>query len=127
MPVTFRIDDGILIMTLTGNWSLQDSFAARAESAQLQRTHGIQSILVDMRNAHSELSTIELFDFFASFQDVYIPGTKHAVLDSEKTHTLADAQFAETVARNRGIIMKMFHEYDEALAWLRPEARQSPE
>jgi hypothetical protein len=125
MPATFRVDDDVLIMTLEGPYSLQDSFSAQAESAQFQRAHNIRSILVDMRNAHFELSTIELFDFCVSFHDAFFPGTRHAVLYSTDSNSISDAEFVENVARNRGIIMKMFNVHDEAQAWLRRDPMQS--
>lgn len=124
MTVTFHLDNDILIMTLTGNWSLPDAVPTRAESAQLQRKHNIRSILVDVRKARIELSTLELFDFCASFQSTFLPGTRHAVLYSHEDHDLSDITFAENVSRNRGVIMKMFTDHNDALEWLHANVMQ---
>ncbi len=110
------VRDGIVFLVVEGEWTLEMARQAQTELAGLIEKHGIYDLLVDLRAADSNPTTLQVFKVTASHADVFPSQTRHAVvlpgIDPEMR------QFAETVAFNRGVQQKIFAAVDEALAWL---------
>ena len=118
MTVNYHTEQGILVVTLVGDLSQQDALRVQQEASKRQKEHGIRGILVDARLARSRMSTIDRFELLSSFQERFSSTTKHAVVYSPGNHDLSEVTFAENVAFNRGVRLKMFTDIDEARDWL---------
>lgn len=119
MSFEFLAENDILVMTLHGKYTYEDSLPIREQSVQLMHKHKLRLILVDLRDAYLDFSTYEFFEFCISFQQRFPPDTRHAVVYSTRYDDVSNLAFAENVSRNRGIILKIFTDVDEARAWLR--------
>jgi len=118
MTVDYHTEKSILVITLVGDLLKQDALRVQREASKRQKENGTRGILIDARLARSRLSTIDRFEFYSSFQEVYSSGTKHAVVYSPGNHDLSEITFAENVTFNRGVCLKMFTDIDEARDWM---------
>ncbi len=118
MPTSFRTEKGILFVTITGKLSLDHALEARAETAEIVKGQAVRRVLGDIRNADVDVSTNDIFQCTAALADLFPSDTKHAVVFSSETCSREDAAFAENVAMNRGVLLKMFSQLDEARDWL---------
>lgn len=117
MSVRYHTEEHILVVTLDGDLSKQDASRAHREASKRQKDDGIQGILVDARLARSQMSTAERFELLSSFQEMFSSITRHAVVYSPG-HDLSEVRFAENVAFNRGVCLKMFTDINDARSWL---------
>jgi hypothetical protein len=115
--VTVREDLGIIEVRSYGEVSEQELTSSREEVSEIIRERGIKKVLVDACDLTSLPSTFPLFLFGKSFADEDILRTMMmAAVTSEKT--TKDVAFIETVARNRGVEMRIFDSTDAAIDWL---------
>ncbi|MBU0983690.1 MAG: hypothetical protein KKA42_07455 [candidate division Zixibacteria bacterium] len=84
----------------------------RGEIAQ-KRQH---RLFVDARAAVSDLSPTARFNMVLSPQTILPPGARILVLVAPDAIPRSD--FRETVTLNRGILLKVFSDETEGLAWL---------
>ncbi|MDE3245928.1 MAG: hypothetical protein KGN80_07560, partial [Acidobacteriota bacterium] len=81
-------------------------------------------ILSDYRDAVVDMSPAAIYEYpkeaMAASREAGIdPGkTRHAMVLSDQSPNLADAQFYETVSVNRGRMTKVFTDMDQAIGWL---------
>lgn len=105
-----------IVLACEGTVNLQ---AIRELAPQVARTcteTGCPRILIDMNAATLELSVMQVFESPAIMDDAHIPRTtkRAGVMPAG----FADAQFLETITRNRGHNFKLFSSVAEAKAWL---------
>lgn len=113
-----QIEDGVVVIRPADMWTPAQARAQQAEAARILGANGIRSVLVDMRGIHHGFSTLDIHEFNTRHREAFPPGTRHAVVVSGATIPPADARFAENVAVNRGVSLKVFTDIDEALRWL---------
>lgn len=118
MSVKYHTEGHILVVTLVGDLSKQDLMQSHREASERQKENGIRGILVDGRLARSRVSTAERFNLVCSLQEMYSLVTKHAVVYTPGHHDPEEATFAENVATNRGVRLKMFTDIGDARVWL---------
>jgi hypothetical protein len=82
----------------------------------LRGSDGTRSVLVDMRNASLEVSTIDVHQFVASHRNELPADLRIAVLVDSKDWSIAI--FAENVAQNRSTSLRAFRDEPRARAWL---------
>lgn len=119
MPETVEIlqDLGIIQITSFGKVTEDDLHKSRQAVAQICQEHGFKKILVESRDISSMPSTIKLHQHAEGLTGAEAPTSfKFAVVVSDTN--LEDAQFIETVARNRMMNFMNFTSREEALAWL---------
>ena len=114
-----QIDPAIVAVIHTGDASAREAAAARADVAEMMAAHGIRLLLADIRRAHISAELFNLYEFNASHYDVLPVGTKIATVASPDSLDETLMAFSETVALNRGILFRLFFDYDESLTWLR--------
>ncbi len=120
MSHTIRLlEDGIVEIVHAGRMTIKEATASRKEAAAMMTDRKLRLVLADVSDTDHDESTIDLLDFNASQYDVFPRFTRLAVVIPPDTGKLASAQFAETVAVNRGILMKIFLGKDDAMSWLR--------
>ena len=113
------LEDGIVEIVHTGRMTIKEATASRKEAAAIMTGRDLRLVLADVSDTDHDESTIDLFDFNTSQYDVFPRFTQLAVVIPPDPGKLASAQFAETVAVNRGIMMKIFLYKDDAMSWLR--------
>jgi len=119
MPAVFRVEEGILVVTLTGEMTDAENCEARRACAELCRQQDVSRMLIDLRGAVIRSSLLDTYLFVTSLAEGFPPDTLYAVLFSPETHDPDRARFSEDVAAKRGIRVKMFTREDEAREWLR--------
>lgn len=77
---------------------------------------GCERVLCDERDLQYRLSTIDTFELARYIVEHAPHVAKVAIVYS--VENAQDAAFFETVASNRGLLVKLFKELDEATAWL---------
>ncbi len=91
---------------------------AREELNSTMSEGGIDLLLADISDASIEGSTSSVYRFNATHYGSLPDGTLIAVVASKSSADPETLRFCETVTVNRGILMKMFLDRDEAIAWL---------
>ncbi|HET6489120.1 MAG TPA: hypothetical protein VFG28_05105 [Syntrophales bacterium] len=79
-------------------------------------SNGYRKIIVDMQEASLAASTLDIHQFFAS--NKVEPPTACLIAVVVNPNNWADALFAENVARNHGICLRVFRNDFHARAWL---------
>lgn len=116
-------EDGWVEVRHRGALTPQEIYESRQKSLELLQQESLARILVDTRAADvSNLSFSDRFEFHATHRTQFstVPHVRIAVVVAP--HRVQDANFGETVARNRGTSYRMFLDWDEACAWLRSDA-----
>ncbi len=81
---------------------------------KINEQSGVDKVLVDTTEQESMPSTFREFSIFSELPRIF----RIALLANQDQPTAEDIRFVETVARNRGIQMKIFNTRKEALEWL---------
>ena len=119
--VTYDENSKIITIKYWGNISLPDLKSGSRDAAQQIIDYKCHHILVDSREVDFKLSTLEIFDLPKTFSDILsefgleLRKIKRALLVA---HIKNDYQFVETVAINRGYLVKLFDDINEARKWL---------
>jgi hypothetical protein len=107
----------VVLSSLSGPATIRDRVRSQRETLRFSQKQSINKILVDVRRQESLANTMDIHDYAAT-----VPETMHgfqvAIVCSSGD---ADAKYIETVAKNRGAFIKVFHCFDEALDWLAPQ------
>lgn len=119
MGMNISISDGVILMTVTGPWGGPQSREALLKSGEAARINQIYRILIDIRQAEVEASTLDIYQVTSMLADHFTPVTRHAIVQSNEESLKAAGEFFETVASNRGILARCFTDKDEALSWLK--------
>lgn len=102
-----------------GRLTLVELKDVRAKAAEMLVKENLSRLLVDGRGADlTTLNVVDTYEFSASL-DSALPFTgrlRIAVLVAQEQ--FEKSVFAETVARNRGVNIRMFLDLDEANQWL---------
>jgi len=104
--------------TPTGDLDKAASKEGLAEIADLGADLQGYTVLIDLREVKSRLSTTDIFELaseLAKYGDTF--NRKTAVL-ARADHDLDQATFFEDVAQNRGFKVKAFTIFEEAIFWL---------
>ena len=109
-------------LNLQGEPSLTEFERVSAEVGALMSKHHVIHLLVDARQLITVGSTLDLFQFHSSHNDKFPPGVRIAGL--VKPEHLQDGMFAENVAQNRGVMIKVFTDDVSAIAWLNDRSDQ---
>ena len=111
-------DSGIVEAVTSGKVTATDMHHSRQKIAELCKKENITKVLVDDRFITSLPSFEDLFQFGSTFLQSGFPlyiKIAHVV----NAEMMADNEFLETVAVNRGANVKTFQNIDEAMAWLK--------
>ncbi len=96
--------------------------AAAAKTTAYCREHGYSHLLIDLRNMHGGLDTVETFEVAGHAIPTQTDARGlvcSAILDL--TENIERIRFFETVAVNRGFNVKVFDDEDQAVQWLLKE------
>ena len=112
-------DDGIVEIVHTGRMTIVEATESRTEAAAIMFDRDLTLILADVSQTDHDENTGDLLEFNSSHYDVFPAGSRLAVVIPADPSKAESARFAETVAVNRGILMRIFLDREEALEWLR--------
>jgi hypothetical protein len=119
-----------LLVVASGTFDLESATVMAREAIEAAEALGLERVLVDCRSVEGTLSTIERFAY------ANLVAERHARYLSARGRQLRVAyvgreplidpeRFTETVAVNRGALVKMTTDIAEALAWLGVSAAQA--
>jgi hypothetical protein len=119
-----------LVVVATGSFDLESAAVVAREAIDAAQALGVEKILVDCRSVAGTLSTIERFAYanlVAERHARYLAASgRHLRVAYVGREPLIDPErFTETVAVNRGALVKMTTDLEEALAWLGVSAAQA--
>ncbi|MGI9238450.1 MAG: hypothetical protein ACR2QZ_13700 [Woeseiaceae bacterium] len=110
--ITYDEDDRLIRIRVWGQVSIDDMVASKVECMRLHENHGANTLIVDAREQETSAPLFDIFDF----GDAWPREIRVAILAGSKTPE--DLMFMETVAMQRGKIMRIFFSETEALDWL---------
>jgi hypothetical protein len=122
--IEVRQDGDILVATVTGELDLKAYLSARDQVRKhLDATHS-RGVLFDIRATVLHLSTLDVFDAAASNPGVIPSGTRYAIVFSPQSVSVPNVNFGETVATNRGAMLRAFSDVSQARQWLTQDPRK---
>jgi hypothetical protein len=101
---------------LMGEVSRNDLENSRDEANLALTANGWNRLYVEVTRGNPRLSVMEHFKFTSEHQSSFAAGVRMALV--HRPDELVDFRFIETVAQNRGVIMKLFRDKIQALSWL---------
>jgi hypothetical protein len=112
-----REDKRYVLLDFKGGVTISELELSRtALKAILHETNGYKKVLVDMQNISCSLSAIDIHNFVSAHKNELPLGFLIAVIVHPKNWDAAI--FAENVAHNRGVFMRVFRDDLHARAWL---------
>lgn len=112
------LHSGVVVVTHSGRMTIVEATESRTEAAAIMKEQGLDLILADVSHTDHDQTTMDLFEFNASHYDVFPADSRLAVVIPSDPNQTQSARFAESVALNRGIRMRIFLTSDDALRWL---------
>jgi len=110
----------LIYLRFLGGSSHQEHLDSRVEAIELCRGTGYKRLVVDTSKEEPMMpgSTLDLYEFGKNFTTGDFPaGLKIAVVDEEGVKP--DIEFVTNVMRNRGFLVELFNNADEAVEWLK--------
>jgi len=103
----------------TGAFRVAPMLAAFGKAAEHCRAGGSRRILMDLTEATGEFDMMDRFSVAKEVSEVWDRDVRMAVLGMERLRV--SDNFGETVARNRGVDLRVFFSLEAAVAWLTTE------
>lgn len=110
------VDVGLVKVIYHDIVTVEEREDVRVETALLVSDYKLKCILIDMRQCEMCLSTMDIFHFGQTFDEVNLPPNLKIcgiILPDDE-----DDKLLETVALSRGTNLRYFTEYEKALRWL---------
>jgi hypothetical protein len=119
LPHKIRVlESDVVEIVHTGDLTITEATASRNEAVEMMKELSRHLVLADVSRSKIDESTLDLLSFNASHYEVFPADTRIAVVTPPDPGKAASARFAETVAFNRGIAMRIFSTSGEAMNWL---------
>jgi hypothetical protein len=124
IQLEIRPEPGFLSVGATGTFSLDEAKRVFLEMLEAVALHKTQRVLLDGRQLRGEPEVLERFlygEFAAkSVRDFEVKGVSRSTRFAYvlKEPVLDPKRFGENVAVNRGMIIKVFDNPEDALRWL---------
>jgi hypothetical protein len=127
VAVEVRFDEasGVVEMVFAGTQDPRELDAAMTRAGTLGAEMLTNRYLVDCRDigsAGSPFDVLAVAELLSSLPSGVIE--REAVLLPKDAAVARDFEFFETACRNRGLNVRVFHDRDEALAWVGVEGRE---
>jgi membrane-associated protease RseP (regulator of RpoE activity) len=117
MPFTVSaIDDGgYVLVRHEGKLTRQEFEESTVSTRNILAEHQWNKLLIDLRGVANRVSIADVY-FIIEFDLRVFPSVIIGVVFPPERKE--DGRFADTVAENRGVKLKSFVEYEQAVAWL---------
>ena len=112
----FAEHDKYVNLVFDGELSIKELEIARREANLVLQDLNWHRLLIDASQTSSTLSVAENFEFTKGHPAKFPFGTRHAIIYSPELYE--DFRFIVNVAQNRGVLMQLFTDRDEAVGWL---------
>lgn len=86
--------------------------------AQAKRPPADFDLLVDLRKAQVDLTTIEIYELAAALAKIQDSYRDRIALLVNKGKDFDDAEFFENCSRNKGLVVETFDNFEAALDWI---------
>jgi hypothetical protein len=117
--VTVLPDHPILVISYSGALTSADFTEAFHASGQKAMEHRVVRFLADCTELGGGYSVFDLFFLVDMIEATGVPPDfREALLLPTTPGQIGNAKFYEDACMNRGILVKLFTDRDEALAWL---------
>jgi len=113
--ITLSDDGNYLILQLIGFHTPAMQRPLATELFSMMATTGIRRALIDGREQHRRMETLEGHQFWEEMAARVPRGAKLAAVVGWQ---IAGPPFIENVAINRGVTIRYFNDIDQALGWL---------
>jgi hypothetical protein len=132
MILETRAEPGFLHVEVAGNFSLEEAKRTFREMLEVVARHRVKKVLFDGRKLIGSPTTMERFYYGEFVADSVTrlgdrgvsPATQFAYVLTEPV--LDPRRFGESVAVNRGMLVKAFDNLEDALGWLRIAPAKKP-
>lgn len=124
MDLRISFEDGLLRATMTGEFSLDEAKRTYLEVLDAVTRHQADRVLMDGLELTGEPRVIERFYYgeFAAESLLRLYGCGVTCMPRFayllKVPVLDESRFGETVARNRGMLVRTFDTLESAMEWL---------
>jgi hypothetical protein len=113
-------EDDYLHVVVTGDNTPEDVAGYLEEVRRVCREHELSKVLIEENLAGPQFTTLDVYEVVSAVSRGVAPAIRHvAFVDTNPAHDFAHIQFAETVAVNRGVNVKVFRDVPSATAWIR--------
>jgi hypothetical protein len=124
MRLAVRADGGLLVVGAQGRFSLKEAKRTFLELLEAADRHATGKVLFDGRQLTGNPAMMERF-YYGAFaaETVLTFARRHPFSAMQFAYVLKEpvldpARFGETVARNRGMLVRAFDDLDAAMEWL---------
>jgi len=124
MRMAMRADGGLLVVEAQGRFSLAEAKRTFVELLEAADRHATGKVLFDGRQLSGNPAMMERF-YYGAFaaESVLTFARRHPFSAMQFAYVLKEpvldpARFGETVARNRGMLVRSFDDLDAAMEWL---------
>ena len=117
--VEYMPDYGIIKVQIKGEFDAQVLSMATSKLVEEISRHDCSQILMDHRDATSKLPIVDLYNRPEIAASLGIERSNRIAIIYSKEED--DYRFLETVARNKGFMVKIFKDLDEGIKWLNPK------
>jgi hypothetical protein len=113
-------EDDYLHIRVTGDNTPEDVIGYLDQIRQACVDHGCPKVLIEENLTGPPFGTVDVYDVVDTASRGVAPAIQHiAFVDTNPAHDFAQMKFAETVAVNRGVNIKVFRDIASAKAWIR--------
>ncbi len=125
MKLEMRPESGFLRVAAMGEFSLAEAKGTFLEMLEAVARHQVRKVLVDGRRLEGEPETMERFYYGEFAANAFVESANRGTVARStrfayvlEEPVLDPRRFGETVAVNRGMLLKAFDNLQDALAWL---------
>ncbi len=113
-------EDDYLHVRVTGDNTPEDVVAYLDQIRRNCAEQGCPKVLIEENLTGPPMGTVDVYDVVEAASRGVAPAIQHiAFVDTNPGHDFAQMKFAETVAVNRGVNIKVFRDVPSAQAWIR--------
>ena len=119
--VEYMPDNGIIKVQIKGEFDAQVLSRSTAKLAEEISRHNCSQILMDHRDATPKLPIVDIYNRPEIAASLGVQRSNRIALIYSRGE--ADYRFLETVARNKGFMVRVFKDIDEGIKWLNSKKR----
>ena len=121
MPVSYRIEDGILRLVNEGRYSVDEFLTVLSEALESSACPRPCPLLIDLRTSTESRTQEEILRLADALSARKPPLGPRCAAVVQRAHHYGLGRMLSAHLALRGIDYGVFHDYDEALVWLRAE------
>jgi hypothetical protein len=116
--VTYDKENDYVVASCEGVLNIEAMSEIARKIVEKAKEHGCKKLLNDLRKVKLEVDTMEIFKSPDTLQEQGIDRNMMRAVVVDEKHE-GDFHFFETVAVNRGHLMRVFTDYNSAITWLK--------